>query len=104
MAIGKVRLAKLAELPEGRARAFDAGGVRVVLCRVGDRAYALEDCCSHDDAPLGDARLEGHSIECPRHGARFDVRDGSVLRMPAAAPVRTFAVSVERGEVYVEVE
>lgn len=103
MASGKVRLAKLAELPQGSARAFDADGVRVVLCRVGDRVYALEDSCSHDDAPLGGGRLDGHAIECPRHGARFDVRDGSVLRMPAAAPVRTFRVAVEGGEVYVEV-
>jgi nitrite reductase/ring-hydroxylating ferredoxin subunit len=48
--------------------------------------------------------LEGKVIECPRHGARFDVCTGAVLRMPAAAPLRTFPTRVEGNEIYVAVE
>ncbi|HZN59562.1 MAG TPA: non-heme iron oxygenase ferredoxin subunit [Planctomycetota bacterium] len=100
----KIPLAPASDLVEGQARVFEAEGLRVAVCKVGGKLYAVEDLCTHDDGPLGEGRLEGHAIECPRHGARFDVRDGSVLRMPAAYPVRTFPVSEHEGQVYVEVE
>jgi 3-phenylpropionate/trans-cinnamate dioxygenase ferredoxin subunit len=100
----KIPLAPASDLVEGQARVFDAEGLRVAVCKVGGKLYAVEDLCTHDDGPLGEGRLEGYAIECPRHGARFDVRDGSVLRMPAAYPVRTFPVSEHEGQLYVEVE
>ncbi len=53
---------------------------------------------------FGEGVLDGCLIECPRHGARFDVRTGGAVRMPAATPVRTFAVRIENGDVYVEIE
>jgi 3-phenylpropionate/trans-cinnamate dioxygenase ferredoxin subunit len=89
---------------EGRAIVYQVEDLRIALCRVGSEIYAVEDLCTHDDGPLGDGRLDGHAIECPRHGARFDVRDGRVLRMPAAVGVRTFPVHEEGGQVYVEIE
>ena len=92
------------EIAPGQAREFDVGEWRVLVCNVGGELFAVEDVCPHDRGPLGEGRLRGPTIECPRHGARFDVRDGSVLRMPAAYPVRTFPVSEHEGQLYVEVE
>jgi 3-phenylpropionate/trans-cinnamate dioxygenase ferredoxin subunit len=100
----KVVLTRTDQLEEGRAQVFAVGGIRIAVCKVGQTLYAVEDVCSHDDGPLGEGRLDGHAIECPRHGARFDVRDGSVLRMPAAFPIRTFPVHENDGEVFVEIE
>lgn len=104
MAGKKIAVTRTEELQDGRARVFEVEGVRIALCKVGATLYAIEDICSHDEGPLGEGRMDGHAIECPRHGARFDVRDGSVLRMPAAFPIRTFPVHEENGEVYVEIE
>ena len=92
------------EIPEGVTKVFIVDDVRVAICRVEGEYYAIEDVCTHDDAPLGEGCLAGHEIECPRHGARFDVRDGHVTRMPAVAPVETFSVKVEDGKILVNVE
>ena len=99
-----VALAKETEVPEGASRVFDLDTCRVALCKVQGRFYAIEDVCSHDDGPLGEGCLTEHEIECPRHGARFDVRSGQVTRMPAIAPVPIYPVKVEDGVVFVEID
>ncbi len=97
-------VAQTDEIAEGEARVFELGELRLAVCRVEDEFYCIEDVCTHDDGPLGEGCLVGHEIECPRHGARFDVRDGKATRMPAAAPVQSFAVKVENGQLLVEVD
>lgn len=99
-----VKVARIDEIPEGEARVYEVGSESIALCNVGGKIHAVENVCTHDDGPLGEGYLEGCQIECPRHGARFDVTSGAVTRMPAATPVRTFPVRVEKGEVFVEIE
>lgn len=100
----KIEVGRVQEIAPGGVKVTYAGETRIALCRVDDEVYAIEDVCTHDDGPLGEGRLDGCAIECPRHGARFDVRNGQVLRMPAVAPVATFPVEIRDGVVYVEVE
>ncbi|MHB1543296.1 MAG: Rieske (2Fe-2S) protein [Gammaproteobacteria bacterium] len=64
--------------------------------------YAVEDVCTHDGGELAGGPIEGHTITCPRHGARFDLQTGQVLAPPACIPLRTFPVRIQGG--YVEVE
>jgi 3-phenylpropionate/trans-cinnamate dioxygenase ferredoxin subunit len=99
-----VKVARESEIPEGESRVFAADGNRVLICRVAGELYAIDDVCTHDDGPLGDGWLDGYEVECPRHGARFDVRSGAVCRMPAASPVSTYPLKVEDGYVLVEVD
>jgi len=86
-----------------------AGGVKVV--RLDDRDiavynveggyYAIDDICPHDGGELASGVLEGDVVECPRHGARFNVRTGAVLSAPAVVPVSTYEVKVENGDIQV---
>jgi len=85
----------------GHARSVQAGELCLLLCNVGGVVYAVADACTHDRGPLGEGRLRGAAIECPRHGARFDVRDGSVLAPPAVRPLATFASRIVDGRVEV---
>lgn len=99
----RIPIARVEEIPEGETRVYEVEGERVAVCNTEGEIFALEDRCTHDDGPLGEGCLDGYQIECPRHGARFDVRNGEVLRMPAAHPIRTFGVKVEEGQIIVEI-
>lgn len=93
------------DLALGKVKAIALEGRLVALCRVGtSEFYAVEDRCSHDNAPLGEGLLEDHQIECPRHGARFDVRSGAVTCLPAVTPIKAFAVRVVGEEVQISLE
>jgi 3-phenylpropionate/trans-cinnamate dioxygenase ferredoxin subunit len=85
-------------------KVVSVGGEQIALANVDGSLFAIEDRCSHDDGPLGEGRLHGGQIECPRHGARFDVKSGRPLCLPAVVPVRTYPVKVEGDEVKVSLE
>ena len=72
----------------------------VLLIRVGDQYFAIEDVCTHDGQPLTDGCIEEGAIVCPRHGARFDLQTGKALCMPATKPVRTFEVEVRDRKIF----
>jgi 3-phenylpropionate/trans-cinnamate dioxygenase ferredoxin subunit len=76
-------------------------GQAVVIFNVGGQYYGIADECSHDGGVLGDGELDGCEIICPRHGARFDIRSGKALRLPAVADIRSYPVRVEEGAVQV---
>lgn len=87
-----IDVAHLGELGDGERIFFDYAGIPVVLMLISGEYFALQDCCTHDDGPLGDGDIEDHQIICPRHGARFDVRTGKALTLPAVKEVSAFPV------------
>jgi 3-phenylpropionate/trans-cinnamate dioxygenase ferredoxin subunit len=99
-----VKAAKLNQVPPGRVRIVEVGDEDVALCNVGGEIFAIANVCTHDDGPLGQGYLLGDEIECPRHGARFNVRTGEVKSLPAIVPIPTFEVKVEGDEIWVDVE
>ncbi len=96
-------VAKAQDLAAGTATVVEAGGRRIALCNTGEGFHAIDDICTHDGGSLDQGTLEGFAIECPRHGARFDVRTGKVLALPAVRPVRSYPTRVKAGAVEVEV-
>jgi 3-phenylpropionate/trans-cinnamate dioxygenase ferredoxin component len=98
------KLCALADLPDGEARVFEVDGVALAAARSGTKVFVVENRCSHDDGPLGEGRLVGGEIECPRHGARFDLASGRATRMPAVAPIATYTARIEGRDVLVEID
>ncbi len=88
-------VASAADIPPGRVGVVSVEDRRIALCNVEGSFYAIDDVCTHDGGSLDQGELEGVEIECPRHGARFDVRDGRVTQLPAFRPVETYPVRVE---------
>ncbi len=80
----------------------EVDGIPIVVVRCGADIYAVEDRCTHDGEPLGEAEVESCQIVCPRHGAHFCLRTGEALTPPAYEPLRTFKVREEHGRVLVE--
>lgn len=77
-----------------RAKSVEVGTRGVLLCNVDGGLYAIDDVCTHDGGRLECGRIRDGTVGCPRHGARFDVRDGSVQAPPAVRPVASYSVRI----------
>lgn len=98
-----VDVAGAGELPDGERLFLQIDEHSIVVFNISGSLYAIADICSHDDGPLGDGELEGHEIACPRHGARFDVRNGRVLSLPAVVDIPAYPVRIVDGQIQVGV-
>jgi 3-phenylpropionate/trans-cinnamate dioxygenase ferredoxin subunit len=99
-----VTVAKVHDIQPGQIKYIEVNDNRLAICRVGDDFYCIEDMCTHDGGSLGAGTLQGDVVECPRHGAQFNVRTGAVVRMPAVSPVETYPVKVEGDDIKVLLE
>lgn len=99
-----VKIARTEDVPAGQVKIYQVDGRQIALCNVDGEFFAIDDVCTHDQGPLGEGELDGYQIECPRHGARFDVKTGRALTLPAVMPVKVYPVRVEGDDIEVEVE
>lgn len=89
------------EIPENGMKLLEIDDRLVLLVKVSGEVYAIDDVCTHDGGTLCDGKIEGCEIECPRHGARFDVRSGEATKMPATRPTATHPVRVENSKIFI---
>jgi 3-phenylpropionate/trans-cinnamate dioxygenase ferredoxin subunit len=102
--LAKYRVASVDEVPVESMKRVDAGSVPVCLAHAEDgKFYALNDVCTHEEFSLCDGELWGMDVECPQHGSRFNLQTGKVTGLPAVIPAQTYPVTVEDGDVYVDV-
>jgi 3-phenylpropionate/trans-cinnamate dioxygenase ferredoxin subunit len=97
-------VAKTSEVPPERVALFQVGDHEVAVCNVNGQFYAIDNLCTHDGGSLDQGELEGDQIECPRHGARFDVTTGAATQLPAFEAVATHEVRVQGDSIEVGVE
>jgi 3-phenylpropionate/trans-cinnamate dioxygenase ferredoxin subunit len=90
-----VTVAKTSEIEEGKVKVVRVGDAPVGVTLIEGEYFAFADVCTHDDGPVAEGELDEHTIECPRHGARFDVRTGRALSLPAVVPIPVYAVKVD---------
>jgi 3-phenylpropionate/trans-cinnamate dioxygenase ferredoxin subunit len=103
--MAKCLVARLADFKEDPLKRVEVGDIPICLARLDSgEIFAISDACSHEEIELSDGDLDGEDVECPAHGSRFNVRTGAVSGLPADTPVATYPVSVEDGEIFVEVE
>lgn len=89
-------------LPDPGRELLEIADRVVVLIHVGGQFFCIDDVCTHDGGPLSDGRLDDHTIACPRHGAKFDIRNGKALTMPATEDTASHQVEVRDGWVWVK--
>ena len=90
-----VTVAKVNEIASGTVKVVYVEDSPVGIAHVDGQFYAFADVCTHDDGPVAEGPLVGCTIECPRHGAQFDIRTGAVLRLPAVAPIPVYDLEIE---------
>jgi len=93
-------------LPPGAVRLIEWEDLEIGVFNCAGEYLAIEDRCSHDDGELAYGELDEATctIECPRHGSRFDLRSGKPVNLPAYEPVDTFPVTVQNGMIKIEVD
>jgi nitrite reductase/ring-hydroxylating ferredoxin subunit len=82
----------VADLVPGQTRPVSAHGRELLVCNADGRFYAIENRCPHAMVRLDTAALRGCILECPVHGGRLDVRDGSPQGHPIRRPATTYRV------------
>ena len=99
-----VTVAREDEVPAGEVKVVHAGVKSLALGHCADGTWgAIDNVCTHDGGVLGEGELEDCLVECPRHGARFELATGEVRALPAVFPVHAYPVRVVNGEVQVDV-
>lgn len=93
-----------ADLTDATPVAADVEGVAVCLVRLGAEVFAVHDECTHESVPLSEGEVDEGTIECWRHGSRFDLRTGAVLNPPAVQPVAVYSTRVAAGQVEIDVD
>lgn len=101
-----IRVGSLAEIAPGTVLFAEVGEASVAVANCNGELYAVDNVCTHDGGSLDEGELycDTYDIECPRHGATFDVRTGKVTALPAVRPIKTYPVRVEDDDVLVEVD
>jgi 3-phenylpropionate/trans-cinnamate dioxygenase ferredoxin component len=102
----EITVCPIAELPPGTMRLVEWEDLEIGVFNCGGTVYAIEDRCSHDDGPLVEGELDEDTctVECPRHGSRFDLKTGKPITLPAYTPVETFPVRLADDLIKLEVD
>jgi 3-phenylpropionate/trans-cinnamate dioxygenase ferredoxin subunit len=96
-----IQIAPTVDLPSGERLFVELDGRPIVVFNLAGSLFAIGDVCTHDNGPVGDGDLDEYEVICPRHGARFDIRTGQTLGLPAVADIPAYPVRVVQGRIEV---
>jgi 3-phenylpropionate/trans-cinnamate dioxygenase ferredoxin subunit len=102
--MARVQIAPIADFPETTGLRLEVGEHRIAMFRVGDDLYAIGDRCSHAEASLAEGEVLDGEVECPRHGAAFELATGVAMTLPATKAVPVYKVDVEDDVVYLTID
>ncbi len=92
-----IQVVEAGQVPPGERILLEIDEEPIAVFNVDGKFYAIGDVCTHDNGPLGDGELDGYQIICPRHGARFDIRSGKALALPAVIDTPWYPVRIVEG-------
>ena len=98
-----VSVAKVSDFDDQPAKCVEVAGKKVALFKLGDEFFAIDDTCTHVGGPLSEGTIDGDEIECPLHGAHFNIRTGQVTGGPASDDVSKYNVRLSGDEIEIEV-
>ena len=98
----KVKTINISEINENSVKVVNIENKDVAIFNVDGEFYAIDDLCSHAEASLAEGEVFDCKVECPLHGAEFDLKTGEAVTLPATRPVDTYMISVENDIIYLE--
>jgi nitrite reductase/ring-hydroxylating ferredoxin subunit len=101
MVVKKIGLAQ--ELAFNPMKGAEIEGKQILIVKLGGNFFAIGDKCTHMGCKLSGGKLDGETVRCPCHGSMFNVRTGEVVKGPAKKPVLSYTVTVENGELSIDI-
>lgn len=103
---GRIRVCSIDDVKPGEMLGVEIDGLpKLAVFRVGDEFYCSQDLCTHGAASLSDeGDLDGYVIQCTWHDGKFDVRTGEPCALPCTEALRIFAVTLDGGDVFIDVD
>ena len=98
----KVKTINISEINENSVKVVNIENKDIAIFNVDGEFYAIDDLCSHAEASLAEGEVFDCKVECPLHGAEFDLKTGEAVTLPATRPVDTYMISVENDVIYLE--
>ena len=98
---GFEKVAETSDLAPGEMKSVPLGQGEVLLANVDGNYYAISDTCTHVGGTLSDGELDGEQVQCPLHGAIFNVVTGEVLNPPAREGVQAHEVRISGNDILV---
>ncbi len=98
-----IEVASTKDVPASGRLSVEVDEHYLIIIRVDDEYYCIDDVCTHDGGTFDDGELNGYCISCPRHGAEFDIRNGNAVTMPATEPTGSHEVRVDGEKILVRI-
>jgi len=99
-----IEVCKVSEFERESVKTTLYEDIPIAIFKIGNDFYAIVDECTHMEARLSEGNVEGEVITCPLHGAKFNLRTGDVLSLPAASPIQVLPLKIKNGTIFVDVE
>ncbi len=98
-----VRLCPINEISVRDLKQFNIRGMEILVTNLDGRYFCLDARCSHAGAPLVEGELKGEVLTCPWHGSQFNVTNGTVIKGPAARPLKVYESKVNENIIFIEI-
>ena len=99
-----IRVCSVNNIKPGEVKGFFFQNKQIAICRIRNEYFAFDEICSHQNASLAAGWLEDYTIECPIHGALFDVKTGEALSLPAVEDINTYEIEIRGDEIFVRLD
>lgn len=95
------KLCTVNELEENKLIVVETEGENILVTKINGEFYAVENNCTHENLPLNGGEIYQGQIQCPHHGARFDLKTGKATQFPAVVELKTYEIKIENDDVLV---
>ena len=100
----RVKTFNTTDIIQNTSKVFNIDDKEIALFNCEGKFYAIDELCSHAEASLSEGEVYDCKVECPLHGAEFDLTTGEAVTLPATKPVKTYPVSIEAGYLFLEID
>ena len=98
------RIASVNDLNDGEAKKIEIDDKAIALFRIDGEYFATDDTCTHEKASLSEGEIDNKTVTCPHHGARFNIKTGQAMTLPAMFPVKTYQIKIDGNDIMIDMK